>query len=116
MSGQRSRRKGHDYERKIRLEFRQYGWIYCQTSRYASKLIDDNKIDLVATDPFAIQCKSTANNPSYHKIIDQMKTNKPQYKLIFHKKPNNDEYVIMKKNDFYEIMEMLIDNQIINPK
>jgi hypothetical protein len=45
-----------------------------------------------------------------------MKTNKPQYKLIFHKKPNNDEYVIMKKNDFYELMEMLIDNQIINPK
>ena len=47
MSGQRSRRKGHDYERKIRLEFRQYGWKYCQTSRYASKLIDDNKIDMI---------------------------------------------------------------------
>jgi hypothetical protein len=116
MSRQKSRRKGHDYERKIRLEFRQYGWKYCQTSRYASKMIDDAKIDLVSTDPFAVQCKATQNNPSYHKIIDEMRPNKPQYKLIFHKRATNDEYVIMKKNDFYELLEMLIDNNIINPK
>jgi hypothetical protein len=79
-------------------------------------MVDDAKIDLVRTDPFAIQCKSTQNNPSYHKIIDQMRPRMPQFKLIFHKRTNNDEYVIMKKNDFYEIMEMLIDNKIINPK
>ncbi len=116
MSGITSRRKGHDYERKVRLEFRQYGWKYCQTSRYASKMIDDAKIDLVNTSPFAIQCKATANNPSYHKILKQMKPNMPLYKLIYHKKPNDSEYVIMEKNDWLEILEMLIENGVISPK
>ena len=115
MSGITSRRKGHNYERKVRLEFRQMGWIYCETSRYASKAIDDAKIDLVNTDPFVIQCKATANNPSYHKILKQMKPNMPKYKLIYHKKPNDSEYVIMEKNDWLEILEMLIENKIITP-
>ena len=115
MSGMKSRRKGHDYERAIRLEFRKLGWKFCQTSRYASKAIDDAKIDLVGTDPFAIQCKATASNPSYHKILDQMKPNKPLYKLIYHKREGR-EYVIMEKNDWLEILEMLIDNGIIDAK
>ena len=116
MSGMKSRRKGHDYERQIRREYRELGRANCETSRFASKMMDDRKIDLVNTKPFAVQCKSLINNPSYHKIIDEMRPNKPQYKLIFHKRATNDEYVIMKKNDFYELLEMLIDNNIINPK
>jgi Holliday junction resolvase len=115
MSGKTSRRKGHDYERAIRKEFRQLGWKYCETSRYASKAIDDAKIDLVKTDPFVIQCKSTANNPSYHKILDQMKPSMPMFKLIYHKRKGGREYVIMGKNDWLEILEMLVSNQIIKP-
>tara|TARA_A100001391_G_scaffold62126_1_gene38704 strand:+ start:117 stop:473 length:357 start_codon:yes stop_codon:yes gene_type:complete len=115
MSGMRSRRKGHDYERKIRKEFRDMGWKFCETSRYASKMIDNAKIDLVRTDPFAVQCKATTNNPSYHKILDEMKPNMFQYKLIYHKRKNDGEYVIMKKNDWLEILEMLVANKIIKP-
>ena len=113
MSGMKSRRKGHDYERAIRKEFRNLGWKYCETSRYASKAIDDAKIDLVGTDPFAIQCKATINNPSYHKILDQMRPNKPLYKLIYHKRQGGREYVIMEKNDWLEILEMLVKNNIL---
>ena len=54
MSGMKSRRKGHDYERAIRKEFRDFGWKYCETSRYASKMIDNAKIDLVGTHHFEI--------------------------------------------------------------
>lgn len=115
MSGMKSRRKGHDYERIIRKEFRNFGWKFCETSRYASKMIDNAKIDLVGTDPFAIQCKATTNNPSYHKILDQMRPNKPLYKLIYHKRKGGREYVIMEKNDWLEILEMLTDNNIIKP-
>ena len=49
MSGMKSRRKGHDYERQIRREYRELGWSNCETSRFASKMMDDRKIDLVNT-------------------------------------------------------------------
>lgn len=115
MSGMKSRRKGHDYERAIRKEFRDFGWKFCETSRYASKMIDNAKIDLVGTEPFAVQCKNTANNPSYDKILSDMRPNKPLYKLIYHKKTGKGEYVIMEKNDWLEILEMLTENKIIKP-
>tara|TARA_R100000773_G_scaffold44079_2_gene43984 strand:+ start:361 stop:708 length:348 start_codon:yes stop_codon:yes gene_type:complete len=113
MSGMRSRRKGHDFERQIRKEYKDLGWNKCETSRYASRLIDDRKIDLVNTKPFAIQCKSTINNPSYHKIFKEMQADIDDYKLIYHKKKNKGEYVIIEKNDFHELLEMLIHHNII---
>jgi hypothetical protein len=109
-----NRRKGHDFERKIRIDYRNLGWTKCETSRYASKMMDDRKIDLVFTKPFAIQCKSSINNPSYHKIFKQMESDKEDYKVIYHKRKNDNEYVIIQKEDFHEIIEMLIQNNIIN--
>ena len=44
-----------------------------------------------------------------------MRPNLPLYKLIYHKKPNDSEYVIMEKNDWLEILEMLLENKIISP-
>jgi len=35
------------------------------------------------------------------------------YKLIYHKKKNKGEYVIIEKNDFHELLEMLIHHNII---
>ena len=115
MSGITSRRKGHEFERKIRLNFKDLGWSNCETSRYASKQMDDRKIDLINTSPFAVQCKASINNPPYHKIFKQMEPNAGDYKIIYHKRMHDNEYVIMQKEDFHEILEMLIANQIITP-
>ena len=115
MSGITSRRKGHEFERKIRLNFKDLGWSNCETSRYASKQMDDRKIDLINTSPFAVQCKASINNPSYHKIFKEMLEIKGHYKLIYHKKPRDKEYVVIQKEDFHELLDMLIKNSIINP-
>ena len=110
----RNRRKGHDFERKIRQDFKSLGWLDCETSRYASKMMDDRKIDLVNTKPFAVQCKSLINNPSYHKIFKEMEADRDDYKIIYHKRKNDGEYVIMEKDDFHELVEMLIHHKIFS--
>ena len=112
----RNRRKGHDFERKIRQDFKSLGWLDCETSRYASKMMDDRKIDLVNTKPFAVQCKASINNPSYHKIFKDMQSDAEDYKVIYHKRMNDNEYVIMQKKDFHELLEMLVANKIIKNK
>ena len=112
----RNRRKGHDFERKIRQDFKSLGWSDCETSRYASKMMDDRKIDLVNTKPFAVQCKASINNPSYHKIFKDMQSDAEDYKVIYHKRMNDNEYVIMQKKDFHELLEMLVANKIIKAK
>ena len=110
-----NRRKGHDYERNLRKDYRSLGWHHCETSRYASKMMDDRKIDLVNTKPFAIQAKYTQNSPTYHKLFKEMQPEEGDYKVIYHKRKNDGEYVIMQKNDFHELLEMLIANKIIKP-
>lgn len=52
-----NKRKGSRVERKYRLIFRQIGFSLCETSRYASTLLDACKIDLVNL-PFNIQIKA----------------------------------------------------------
>lgn len=55
--GINNKRKGNNCERKYRLIFRDLGFTHCETSRYASKLLDACKIDLVNL-PFNLQIKA----------------------------------------------------------
>lgn len=98
--------KGHAYERKLAKEFRDLGWIDCKTSRYESRMIDDLKVDLTNTKPFNIQAKAVERLGSYHKILDEMPKD-TNYNLIFHKRNNKGEVVVMSKDDFYELVNML---------
>ena len=110
-----SRKVGNAYELSIRKEMIELGWEECQTSRYASKMLDDAKVDLAKTDPFNIQCKRWTSAPSYHTVLDQMPKD-TNYNVIVHKRPHKGEVVVMSKADFYEILEMLIKNKIIKTK
>lgn len=55
--GVTNRRKGHSAERAIAQDFRAIGFLHCKTSRQASRLLDDSKIDL-AFIPYNIQIKA----------------------------------------------------------
>ena len=111
--GRSARQKGHDYERKIVKELREFLLFPdAVTSRSESKRTDDLGIDIMYTDPFNIQCKAVEKLGSVHKILADM----PQgsnYNVIFHKRNRLGEVVVMSKDDFYEILQMLIRNQII---
>lgn len=55
--GNTNRTKGHNAERKYAKLFRELGYPYTQTSRYASRMHDDAGIDLVGL-PYNIQVKA----------------------------------------------------------
>lgn len=102
-----ARSVGHTYERQLRLEFRELGWKECETSRYASKMTDDANVDFVNTDPFNIQAKRWKSAPSYHEILKSM-PNDGNFNVIFHKRPNKGEVVVMDKKTFYTLVKNLI--------
>lgn len=70
----RSRARGIEYEQRIAKELRDLGFINIVTSRAESKIMDDNKIDLIDKDnklPCYIQLKRTQKCPNYFAIEEQ---------------------------------------------
>ena len=111
--GKSARNKGNAYERQIAKELREYNLFpNCVTSRSESRNTDAKKIDLMFTSPFNIQCKAVERGRLVHDVLAEM----PQgtnYNVVFDKRNRRGETVSMSKDDFYEILGMLIRNQII---
>lgn len=110
-NGKRNRTRGHSYERQIAKEFRDAGWSSACTTRYASRMKDDQKIDIFDTNPFNVQCKATNKCINYHQILQEMPKDL-NYNVIFNKLTSKGEFVIISKEDFYELINMLKDNNI----
>lgn len=98
-----SKKKGNKYEQKIRLEFIELGFAKCQTSRYASRQMDDSGVDLVNTAPFNVQCKAVEKLRNVHTILENMPED-GNYNVVFQRKNHQGEIVFMSKADFYEII------------
>ena len=110
----KNRNKGHSFERKIAQLFRSLGWN-CTTSRYSSKELDDQKIDLCGTDPFVVQAKAVERLGTLHSVLAEMPEEKGKYNVVFHKLNRKGTIVAMAQDDFIELLEMLIGNGIIKP-
>ena len=111
-----SKQKGSAYERKLATEFRAFGFENCKTSRFESKMLDDLGVDLTHTGFFNVQAKAVERLGSYHDILASMPQDDNNYNNIFHKRNRKGEVVVMTKEDFYDIMQMLISTVIINVK
>ena len=102
------RTKGLDYERKLVKELRKlFEKKTIGTSRNLNRFKDSLKCDIVNVPMFNIQCKATESTPPYHTILKEM-PNDTNYNIIFHKRNNKGEVVVMDKATFYELVEMLI--------
>lgn len=110
-----ARKKGHAYELQVRDLFKKLGWERCVSSRSESKNKDDAGIDLCFTDPFSIQAKAVEKLGSIHDILDSMPKDS-NFNLVFHKRNRKGTIVAMSVEDFTEILQLLINNQIIKPK
>lgn len=108
-----SKTKGSNYERKLAKEFRDFGFEDCKTSRFESKMLDDAGVDLTNTGIFNVQAKAVERLGAYHKILDSMPKDN-NYNVIFHKRNRLGEVVVMTKEDFYDILQMLINTDIVN--
>lgn len=120
VNGAANRRKGHNFERYLVKIFRDdLGFKFCKTSRQASRLLDDSKVDL-AFIPYNVQAKSVKSNLNYQEIFKSMdealeqnfpptdqQVNLP--KLIFHKKGRKkyESLVIVEEKEFIKILNQL---------
>lgn len=117
--GKANRLKGGNLERRLAKTFREVlGFEFCKTSRAASKLLDDSKVDLWGI-PFNVQCKAGyAKGLNYTQIFDEMeeallKNYPPEDKqhsypsMIFHDKgrKSSEKLVIMKESDFFDLIK-----------
>lgn len=117
MTGKRNKRAGSDYERSLRLDYQEMGWKNCETSRYANRSLDDKGVDLCFTNPFNVQAKYQKNTPNIEKVLDSMPDD-TNYNIIHWKKnvgkgKGKKEYVIMAKEDWYDILLSAIREGII---
>ena len=107
------RRKGHNYERQICREFKDLGYD-AKTTRQESHTLDSLGVDVLVNAPYHIQCKSTSQTFNYSKFyVDYNALDKPI--IIFHKQTkkanmnfvSQGEYVIMKKELFYDLIKKI---------
>jgi len=115
-----NRRKGHNFERYLAKKFREIaGFTFCKTSRQASRLLDDSKVDL-AFIPYNVQAKAVIRNLNYHDIFESMdnalKKNYPPTdpqinlpKIIFHKRGRKkyQSLVILEEEEFFNLLKKL---------
>ena len=81
-----NRSKGHNYERQVVKDFKD----------------------------FVVQAECYKRNPQYKKVLADMVIQPTDVPIIFHKAPGGKEYCILHKEDMMELIQMLISNKIIN--
>jgi hypothetical protein len=116
MSGKTNRTKGHNLEREIARMFRdELGFKFAKTSRLASRILDNCKVDIAGI-PYLIQAKAgyakARPKPEeiFQEIEDALKANFPEDdpvhcypKVLIHKISGRHKYhnlVTMPYNDF----------------
>ncbi|MCH7396546.1 hypothetical protein MM236_01040 [Belliella sp. DSM 107340] len=103
------RAKGHSYERLIANELSVKYNQKILTNRYNSKALDDRGIDL-STKDFQYQLKCTGKCVNYQKLITDIQAkNKDEKIILLSKITHKGEYAIMKKELFYELLDMVIE-------
>lgn len=114
--GKRVRRRGNAYELKIIKELTELGFSNLQSSRSASRALDNQKIDIYDPDNvlnFYVQCKASKNTPNLVTLNKEVgKKDKPL--AIFFNKADSmakiKEFVCIPKSFFYQ----LISNNSLN--
>lgn len=115
-----ARTKGHSFEREIAKMFRdELGYKFAKTSRFASRILDNCKVDIAGI-PYLVQTKSgyAKNRPKPEEIFQEMEdllvenfpSNDPvhQYpKILVHKINDRKKYhkfVTIPFNDFKHLL------------
>lgn len=105
MSGRYSRRKGHDFERKVAKDLREIGYEDARRG-LQSQGGDDMPPDVIAP-PFAIQCKNHAKKVNYRAAIEQSKGECPKghYPVAVIKEGRQEPLVLMVYADWLDLLE-----------
>lgn len=103
MSGLRSRRKGHSFERKVANDFKSIG--YPDAKRQLEYQVDECiGIDIANTGRFKLQCK---NKKAYCSVntIEEIQADAFDIPVVVTKADRKPARVIMNYDDFLEIVK-----------
>lgn len=117
-----NRTRGHNYERLWVQRYKQVGFSHCKTSRAASRLLDNAKVDL-AFIPFNHQCKKVKTNINYFKLLKEievaLKESFPpgerqlEYPIIIsHDKGKGEEIVVMHSSTYLNLLSQISELQL----
>lgn len=109
----KSRSKGSAWESEVIKNLKELGYVNCVTSRGESKKVDNNKIDIIDLNkrlPINIQCKLTANTPSYFAIRDACTDKEKPFCLAWKKAPeegsiSKGSIMLVPIDFFYELLD-----------
>jgi len=115
MGSKRNRTAGHGFERCIINELKLLGFPEAVSARSESRNLDDKGVDICNVKPYNIQCKNTVLTPNYHELITNMPQDPEVANIVIHRKTKKantrfvtqDDYVLMRKADFYKILKKL---------
>ena len=124
MAKNRNRTAGHNYERQVVNEIKNIGFNNILTARSESRNADNAGIDIFDPSgdfPFYIQNKVYKGYPKLNELINNDRPTRWKDKniIVFHKKVSkkgkrfytDDEFVSMKKEDFYELLNRAYGNR-----
>ncbi len=112
--GSRNRNAGHSWEREIAKNFRDIGYERCKTSREASKLLDNCKVDHWGI-PYNIQAKNGyTKGLDYQSILDEISSllkkeypSRVKFPTIIVHKRKTSKLAIMSLADLYCLISKL---------
>ena len=101
------RARGHNWERSVIHELIKRGWD-AVSSRYASRMMDDQGVDIVSDYPHKIQCKATQTTPGIHDILQTT-----QADVIFWRRTEKkgerffktSDYAILRLEDYLNLVD-----------
>ena len=107
------RKKGIGYELATIKKMKELGFEEAVSSRSESKRTDDAGVDICYTFPFQVQCKAVEKLPtSYHAILKGMPNN-AGINVLMHKKNREGTVVSLNEKDFYKIVKVLMDKNLL---
>lgn len=109
-----ARQRGHRYEREAANFYSELFDEDIKTARYSSRELDDKGVDLDGTQKYGInmQLKHWQKQPNFRDELDAMPDD-DNYNLVYHKQSYEGELVVMRREDWDEILEMLITEDIL---
>lgn len=107
-----ARKKGHAFELEVVKWMKEAGYEEAMTTRLGSKMLDDQKQDIMNTGNLIIQCKAV-ESLNVHKAYNEMPDKKGMFNILFHKKNRQGTLVTMSKDDWLEWLGMLLQNDIL---
>ena len=105
--------RGHSYERDIVKKLTERGWE-ASTSRYSSRKLDDEGVDIDSDFPFRIQCKATVKRPNVHDLLTETAATAIFWRRIVKQGQRffkDGEYVSISQEDFFNLIDKAYKNK-----